>query len=153
MKPFVASRNSSSMVSMRFFVSGPVSSHFCSPGPNGHRRLACRSRRRRTLLTPRGPNWALNAGFFRKVRILRKVMMFQKAAQPRGCRLLPVPHRQGHEVPSFCKEPQQTYLLESRFCKRKTGSFRVWPPRQVEGFSSTVIGDLSGRPLSGDVGR
>ena len=31
MKSVVALRNSSSIVSMRFFVSGPVSSHFCLP--------------------------------------------------------------------------------------------------------------------------
>ena len=42
---------SSSMVSMRFLVSGPVFSIFC-----GH--LA------QLWMTPRGPNFFLNSGFF-----------------------------------------------------------------------------------------
>ena len=44
---------SSSMVSIRFFVSGPVSSIFCPPLPSAQQ---CR--------TPRGPKRFLNAGFF-----------------------------------------------------------------------------------------
>ena len=51
MKPRLASRNSSSTVSMRFFVSGPVFSIFCVP--SGLAQL-CR--------TPRGPNFFLNSG-------------------------------------------------------------------------------------------
>src|SRR4051812_26788912 len=40
MKSVVAVRNSSSIVSMRFLVSGPVSSHLCLPqGPNVARRV------------------------------------------------------------------------------------------------------------------
>ena len=53
MKLTAPPRNSSSMVSMRFLVSGPVSSIFCVPSA-----LA------KEWITPRGPNFFLNAGSF-----------------------------------------------------------------------------------------
>ena len=53
MKPSAFSVISSSMVSMRFLVSGPVSSIFCPPLPSA-----------KQWSTPRGPNFFLNAGSF-----------------------------------------------------------------------------------------
>ena len=53
MKRSARSVTSSSMVSMRFFVSGPVSVIVCPPLPSA---LQCS--------TPRGPNLFLNSGFF-----------------------------------------------------------------------------------------
>ena len=44
---------SSSMVSMRFLVNGPVSSIFCVPSGFAQE-----------CSTPRGPNFFLNSGFF-----------------------------------------------------------------------------------------
>ena len=62
----VAVRNSSSAVSMRFLVSGPVSSQVCLPqGPNrgsGERDFLVAVALH--LRTPRGPNLAPNAGVF-----------------------------------------------------------------------------------------
>jgi hypothetical protein len=49
----LASRNSSSTVSIRFMLSGPVSSIFCVPSALAR----CGS-------TPRGPNFFLNSGSF-----------------------------------------------------------------------------------------
>ncbi len=53
MKSTAASRNSSSTVSIRFFVSGPVSSIRWVPSPFAQ---VCR--------TPRGPNFFRNSGSF-----------------------------------------------------------------------------------------
>jgi len=57
---------SSSMVSMRFMVSGPVSTHDCLPqGPkrgSGGAVLTVAVAEQRN--TPRGPNLSLNCGFF-----------------------------------------------------------------------------------------
>jgi hypothetical protein len=49
----LASRNSSSTVSMRLTVNGPVSSIFCVPSALSHEWSA-----------PRGPNFFLNSGSF-----------------------------------------------------------------------------------------
>ena len=57
MKSTAASRNSSSTVSIRFFVSGPVSSMRWVPSPLAQ---VCR--------TPRGPNFFRNSGILRIVR-------------------------------------------------------------------------------------
>ena len=65
MKSIEASRNSSSIVSMRFLVSGPVSSHFCLPqGPKRGSSPGVSVAVATHFMTPRGPNCALNAGFF-----------------------------------------------------------------------------------------
>ena len=65
MKSSVAARNSSSTVSMRFFVSGPVSSIFCLPTrPKRGSSVASSVSLALHFSTPRGPNLALNAGSF-----------------------------------------------------------------------------------------
>ena len=53
MKSFAAARVSSSMVSIRFLVSGPVSSIVWPPLPSALARI-----------TPRGPNFLRNSGSF-----------------------------------------------------------------------------------------
>ena len=53
MKSFAAATVSSSMVSMRFLVSGPVFSMVWPPLPSAL-----------DLITPRGPNFLRNSGFF-----------------------------------------------------------------------------------------
>ena len=53
MKSIAASRNSSSQVSIRFLVSGPVSSMRWVPSPLAH-----------VCSTPRGPNFFRNSGSF-----------------------------------------------------------------------------------------
>ena len=65
MKSSVALRNSSSAVSMRFLVSGPVSSQLCLPhlpkrgsSPGVSAMVAVH------LRTPRGPKRSLNSRFF-----------------------------------------------------------------------------------------
>ena len=63
MKSRDAATNSSSTVSMRFFVSGPVSSHFCLPhlpkrGSSPGVSVAVATHFR----TPRGPYFALKVG-------------------------------------------------------------------------------------------
>ena len=65
MKSIDAPRNSSSIVSMRFLVSGPVSSHFCLPqGPKRGSSPGVSVAVATHFMTPRGPNCALKAGFF-----------------------------------------------------------------------------------------
>src|SRR5271154_1444327 len=61
----VSARNSSSAVSMRFLVSGPVSSQVCLPhGPKrGSGGAGLSVAVALHLYTPRGPNFAMNAGF------------------------------------------------------------------------------------------
>jgi hypothetical protein len=53
MKRNACSVTSSSIVSIRFFVNGPVSSTFCPPLPSAQQ-----------WSTPRGPKRFLNSGFF-----------------------------------------------------------------------------------------
>jgi hypothetical protein len=53
MKSMAAETVSSSIVSMRFLVSGPVSSIYCVPSAFAHE-----------WMTPRGPNFLRNSGFF-----------------------------------------------------------------------------------------
>ena len=65
MKSIEAFRNSSSIVSMRFFVRGPVSSHFCLPhGPKRGSSPGVSVVVATHFSTPRGPNCALKFGFF-----------------------------------------------------------------------------------------
>ena len=65
MKSVVALRNSASIVSIRFFVSGPVSSHFCLPHvPKRGSSPGVAAGVATHFITPRGPNIALKAGFF-----------------------------------------------------------------------------------------
>src|SRR5271157_4542183 len=65
MSSSVTARNSSSAVSMRFLVSGPVSLHTCLPhGPKRESDGAGLSVAVALHLnTPRGPNIAVNVGF------------------------------------------------------------------------------------------
>src|SRR5271166_2744941 len=64
MSSSVAARNSSSAVSIRFLVSGPVSSHTCLPqGPKrGSAGAGLSVAVALHLKTPRGPNSALKLG-------------------------------------------------------------------------------------------
>ena len=65
MNSVVALRKSSSIVSMRFFESGPVSSHFCLPqGPKRGSSPGVSVAVATHLRTPRGPNCALKFGLF-----------------------------------------------------------------------------------------
>ena len=60
MKSLAAAMASSSTVSMRFLVSGPVFSIFCPPLPSAQ-----------VWSTPRGPYFLRNSGFFGVVQVLR----------------------------------------------------------------------------------
>ena len=65
MKSIAAPRNSSSTVSMRFLVSGPVSSIVCLPTrPKRGSSVGSSVSVALHFSTPRGPNFARNSGFF-----------------------------------------------------------------------------------------
>ncbi len=72
MKSIAAAVVSSSIVSMRFLVSGPVSSMVCLPTlPKRGSTVGSSRSLALLLITPRGPNLAVNAGSLRVVRIFR----------------------------------------------------------------------------------
>ena len=72
MKSSEAARNSSSTVSMRFFVSGPVSSIVCLPTrPKRGSSVGSSVSLALHRSTPRGPNFASELGILRIVGILR----------------------------------------------------------------------------------
>ena len=75
MKSSDASRNSSSTVSIRFLVSGPVSSIVCLPTrPKRGSSVGSSLSLALHLSTPRGPNFALELGVLRVVGVLRLLL-------------------------------------------------------------------------------
>src|SRR2546423_10109255 len=77
-KSVEAARNSSSIVSIRFLVSGPVSSHFCLPqvpkrGSSPGVSVATATH----FITPRGPKLRLERWILRIVRIFRFIFGIQ----------------------------------------------------------------------------
>ena len=78
MKSSAPAVTSSSTVSMRFLVSGPVSSIFCLPTlPKRGSTVGSSVSVAKQCSTPRGPNFALNSGSLRIVGILRLLLRVQ----------------------------------------------------------------------------